>query len=287
MTNTTARLGTAVARLATSAVICLLGSDVRGEPAVRWVVCYSDRPEAAQFGPYDVVVLDARHHPPLETMQRPGRTVFAYIPLMELGRAHDEFPGLVRDGAVLDPHPAWTGSHYVDVRHPAWTRAVLDRIVPQAIAAGFNGLFLDTLDDAAFLEGQDAERYGGTREAAVRLVRAIRQQYPSVSIMANRGYDLMPDIANAIDILLGESVLTTFDADRKGYARRSDADIAWQVQALRHAQALNPAIRVFTLDYWDPSDAEGLRRIYREQRANGFSPYVSTPMLDAVVEEPR
>jgi hypothetical protein len=105
--------------------------------------------------------------------------------------------------------------------------------------------------------------------------------------MVNRGYALMPEIAGSIDIVLGESVLTTFDAATRAYARVPEPDVAWQVEALRRAKALNPALRIFTLDYWDPADTAGVRRIYAEQRANGFVPYVSTPMLDTLIEEPR
>lgn len=41
-----------------------------------------------------------------------------------------------------------------------------------------------------------------------------------------------------------------------------------------------------TLDYWNPADTAGLRRIYRAQRANGFLPYVATVELDRLVPEP-
>jgi hypothetical protein len=44
---------------------------------------------------------------------------------------------------------------------------------------------------------------------------------------------------------------------------------------------------VFTLDYWNPEDAAGIRRIYRTERANGFHPYVATIKLDRIVREPR
>jgi len=105
--------------------------------------------------------------------------------------------------------------------------------------------------------------------------------------MVNRGYAIVPEIAGAIDILLGESVLTTFDPATKAYRRVSPTDVAWQLDALRRARSLNPALKIFTLDYWDPTDTDGVRRLYRDQRANGFVPYVATPMLDRLVEEPR
>jgi hypothetical protein len=234
-----------------------------------------------------VVVLDPEHHPSLAPLLDRDRVVLAYLSLTEIGTGRSLFPALARAGVALDAHPVWTDARYLDVRRPEWTRAVLEDLVPRALEAGFTGLFLDTLDDADFLERRDPARYAGMREAAVRLVLAIRHQYPQITLMVNRGYALVPEIARAIDILLGESVLATFDPATKAYARVPAPDVAWQRDALRRAKALNPKLRVFTLDYWDPTDREGIRQLYREQRAQGFVPYVSTPLLDTIVGEPE
>ena len=265
----------------------LADAGLYAETFVRWAVCYSASAEPAALARYDLVVLDAVRHPSLAPLLAQKRTVLAYLSLTEMVKGHDAFPELERAGVVLDPHPGWNGTYYLDFRRPEWTRLVLDRLVPRALKAGFTGMFLDTLDDAAFLEAQDPVRYRGMHEAAVRLVRAIREQHPQIVLMVNRGYTLMPELAAAVDIVLGESVVSTFRSDMKAYARVSDGDVAWQLNALREARATNPALRVLTLDYWDPADAEGIRRIYKKQRANGFSPYVSTPTLDTLVEEPQ
>lgn len=283
-----ARTRSAAARLLAVAAMWLpAGPGVRAETPERWVVCYSDRPEPFDLARYQVVVLDSHSHPPLGPLIDRNRTVLAYLSLTQIGRGRPAFPALQQAGVVLEPHPVWPDAHYLDFRHPDWARTVLEQMIPQALEAGFSGLFLDTLDDAAYLEERDPRRYQGMREAAVRLVRAIRMHYPQIVLMVNRGFALLPEIAGSIDILLGESVLGTFDPATRAYARVPDADAAWQVNALRSAKQLNPAIRIFTLDYWDPADREGVRRLYREQRANGFVPYVSTPMLDTIVEEPE
>lgn len=253
----------------------------------RWVVCYSDSPDPFSLAAYDVVVLDADHHPALAPSVERGRTVLAYVSLTQLGRGRRVFAELNAAGVVLEAHPTWTDAHYVDFRRPEWTRIVLEDLIPRAIETGFTGLFLDTLDDAEFLETKDPKRFRGMRRAAVDLVRAIRHQYPDLVLIVNRGYALMPDIAGSIDILLGESVLGTFDAGTKSYRKVSAADAEWQIGQLRRARTLNPSLRIFTLDYWDPADTAGVRRLYAAQRANGFTPYVSTFQLDRVIEEPR
>ena len=281
-------IGTTASRLLTLAALWLLGGEaLRAAAPVRWAVCYSDRPSPADLARYDLIVLDPDRHPALGPIHAKKRRVLAYLSLTELGAARRPFDALDRAGVLLGPHPAWAGSHYVDVRRPEWTRAVLEDMAPRALAAGFTGLFLDTLDDADFLESQDPVRYGGVREASAALVLALRARYPDATIMVNRGYALLPAIASSIDAVLGESVLATFRPETNAYARVSPPDVEWQVTALRRARALNPSLAIFTLDYWDPADRDGIRRLYREQRANGFIPYVSTPRLDSLVQEPR
>jgi hypothetical protein len=66
-----------------------------------------------------------------------------------------------------------------------------------------------------------------------------------------------------------------------------EQDYRYQVDLLQAARKRCPSLRIFTLDYWNPDDRAGLRKIYRVQRANGFEPYVSTIALDRVVLEPR
>lgn len=270
-------------------VVCLLlgGTKLHAVSPVRWAVCYSEDADVAALADYDVVVLDALRHPSLTPLLERKRTVLAYLSLTEMVSGHHAFQALSDAGVLLDAHPGWPGTHFLDFRRPEWRQLVLDRLVPDALASGFSGLFLDTLDDAAFLEAQDAERYAGMRDGAIALVRAIRARYPHIVLMANRGFDLMADVAPSLDIVLGESVVARFTGDGTAYERRSDDEIAWQVNALQAAKSRNERLQLFTLDYWDPTDRDGVQRIYEEQRARGFSPYVSTRALDRVVEEPR
>ena len=90
----------------------------------------------------------------------------------------------------------------------------------------------------------------------------------------------------AFDMLLGESVFTTYDATSGAYRLLPEADYRWQVERMRDAQRRDPKLRLFTLDYWNPDDPRGIARIYAQQRTNGFIPYVGTPDLTRIVSAP-
>ncbi|GAB4189527.1 MAG: hypothetical protein OHK0024_30010 [Thalassobaculales bacterium] len=251
-----------------------------------WVVYYADAVPPSALAGYRLAVLDADRHPALAPLKAAGTVTLGYLSLGEVEdhRAHYE---AVRDeGLLLLENPVWRGSFMVDLRDPRWTRRVLDDLIPAILARGFDGIFYDTLDNAATLESEDPAAHAGMVAAAVRLVLAIRQRFPRMPVMMNRGYDLLPAALPAIDMLLGESVYGTFDFGTSRYRRTEPADYAWQVEKLRQAKAARPALKVMTLDYWDPRDSAGIARIYALQRGNGFHPYVATIELDRVVPEP-
>jgi hypothetical protein len=124
------------------------------------------------------------------------------------------------------------------------------------------------------------------RAAAASLVCKIRARFPGITIMMNRAYELLPEVETHIDMLLAESVLTTYNFGSRTYEFVPRAEYLEHRQILREARKRCPALRIFTLDYWNPKDHRILRRIYRTQRANGFEPYVATIELDRIVEEP-
>lgn len=66
----------------------------------------------------------------------------------------------------------------IDIRRPEWRRMVVEEIAPQVFQEGFDGLFLDTLDDAASLENAADRALPGMQDAAVALVHALRTKFP-------------------------------------------------------------------------------------------------------------
>lgn len=251
-----------------------------------WAVYYADKEPTRAFEPYGLLVLDSRHHPPLRPLKDRGKTLLGYISVGEV-ETHRPWFDRVKGWGLLDQeNPNWPGSFYVDVRDRRWVKLVVEELVPALLRAGFDGVFLDTLDNPPHLERTDPKRWAGMTEGAARLVATIRANWPRIRIMQNRGYEILPQTARVLDYALGESVYAGWDFAAKASRLQSEEDYRFQVDALTGAKAINPALGLFSLDYWDPADAAGLRAIYARQRANGFSPYVSVVDLDRLVAEP-
>ena len=248
----------------------------------RFIVYYGSQDQPALYG-YEVVVLDSDIDPAIVHKFGRDALLLGYLSLGEVHMGRAWAAELDRQGLLLEPNPRWRDARFVDLREPRWTEFVLDELVPKVLARGFRGLFLDTLDDAAFLESVDAGRFRGMTEAAVQLVRALRKRFARVPLMVNRGYGVLPRIVDEIDMVLGESVHSTYDAAADAYLRVAPDAVRWQTDRLNEAKRLRPELKLFSLDYWSPTDREGIARIYAEARANGFVPYVATIDLTQIV----
>ncbi|MEQ8347240.1 MAG: endo alpha-1,4 polygalactosaminidase [Sneathiellaceae bacterium] len=253
----------------------------------KWVVYYADALPASSFTGYDLVVFDGRHHPDLRPLKDRGIALFGYINVGEVATYEPHYAEVQKMGLLRQQNPSWPDSRMVDMRDSRWTELVLSRLIPAVLREGFDGIFLDTLDNAGYMEREDAAANAGMIEAGKRLVAAIRRHYPGLPVILNRGYDLLPEAARHVDYILGESIRTDYDFDTREYGWVPEELYREQVDILEGARKANPAIAVLTLDYWYPEQTDTIARIYEIERQNGFWPYVATVELDLLVPEPR
>lgn len=260
-----------------------LAERVASARGVRWLAFYGTNADERVLAGYDLVVLDPMFQGNRSLIVQHGACLAGYLSLGEIRIDDPSFP-LLDPAAVLGANADWPGTRRLDIRHPAWRKLVLDRIIPAMIAGGFAGLFLDTLDTPAFLERQDPESRRGMLRAAVDLVRAIRDAFPRLTLLMNRGYELLPHVADSIDAVVAESLVAACDPER--CRMNSLADIIGQLTLIDAGRRPGHNLPVLSLDYWNPLDNPGLSAIYMLERRLGHQPYVGTRLLNEIVFEP-
>ena len=272
---------------AIAALLCLAGCTPSPRPAGEikyWAAYYDEALPATAFKGYDLVVFDRRHYPKFEAIKKKTK-VLAYVSVGEVYHDVPEKKDLDQAGALLFENNRWN-SHAVDITSPLWRRLVLG-YVDDAAQKGFDGVMLDTIDSPLhWAETQAPERLDAMRQGAVDLIRAIRQAHPKMRIMVNRGFGILPDVAQDIDYALAESILTQPDETSGQFAffpPQTTSEVAAQLHGL---VTRAPRLQVLTLDYWNMDDVNGLERIYALHRAHGFVPYVTTPDLTTHTPEP-
>lgn len=260
---------------------------IAASSSLNWGIDYGPRTDPETARSYDLLVLEPDHPRPIAPLRGPGSRLLGYVSMGEVEKSRQFAARLQRAGALRAPNPNWPDARYVDLRHPLWRTTVLETIVPRVLNKGFDGIFLDTMDNAEAMERQDPKRNAGMVAAGARLIRAIRQRFPKCAIMLNRGYALLPDVAARIDYVLGEAMATRWNFTRNAYEMVPESDWAWQATRLRAAKRINPSLVLATLDYWDPADTKTVADLYARARAADFHPYVSTLSLNRLIPEPR
>ena len=249
-------------------------------PYKHWAVYYGSDAAPEEFKGYDLVVLDADRHPDIDAIKAQGSQVLAYISASEIDSGRKYFKQFLEQLDIgIGVNEAWQ-SHVIDLRQQQWQDFIVGEWLDADMAKGFDGVFIDTLDTAISYEQNDPQ-YQGMKLAAIQVIQRLRENMPEGKLlMVNRGFEILPDIAGDIDIVLAESILV--DAGKSGspfFPAHIYKNYTHRLQMLRQKYS---HLSIFTLDYPETIDKTTQLRICRAQRTKGFIPYVSTKDLQHV-----
>ncbi len=240
-------------------------SEIRGEEpaqpsAMRLSICYNTSIPPAQFAAFNLLVLDSAYpEKGVKQLRDQGKTVIGYMSLGAVGKNRWWFEPLAQANALRGQNPGFA-SHVIKLDNPLWKKLVTQRIIPEIIKKGFNGIFLDDLD----LIYQTHQQ-----RAAAELIAEIRVRFPELKIMANRGLEYLKDFSKQVDYVLLESCVT---AD---YKLSEKTNLQWAEDQLESGKKSNPNLIACALDYYAKQTCEitaekaklitAIRRIHLEQ----------------------
>ena len=195
---------------------------------------------------YRRVVLQPDYYTPEELAYLRDRGVH---PLAYLSLSEDQGPPAPWQRP--DRNPDWGGA-MVHVDHPGWV-AHVTRQARTALAAGFAGLFLDTLN-VELTHPEDVPHL-------TALVAALRDEADTAYILANRGFGMLPQLAELVDGILFESFSVRWTED--GYA-------PWPPDVLEHHAQIAERLLEFDLDLYSLDYADGGLVEFARRRARQF-----------------
>ncbi|GGO70295.1 hypothetical protein [Nonomuraea cavernae] len=226
------------------------------------IAFYYGAGELERLSQFDKVVLQADFYPrhELDLLGERGVQTLGYLSL-------SEDVGPPAPWHRPERNPDWGGA-FVHVDDPRWVAHVVDQAT-SAIAAGFDGLFLDTLN----LE----QTYPEDLPHLLTLIAAIREEARPAYLLANRGFGLLPKLADLVDGVLFESFSARW-VDTESYAPWPD-DVL-EAHASVAERLLELDVDLYALDYADSDELTDFAQ--RRAREFGMLCFVSDRVLSRI-----
>jgi uncharacterized protein (TIGR01370 family) len=253
------------------------------ERVQRWWIVIGHSPvlESLDWRHYahDAQMVVVSGDPRIPIAEFPSATIrLAYLSIGEADPRRPYWPAVRGQPFLIEPNPDWPDNIRVDVRDARWQEILLRDEVPRLMKLGFDGLMLDTIDTAPYLENKDPARFAGSRQALRDWLRRLRESFPRAVVIANGGAALV-DAAPFVDGYVIEGVFSIYDQGRRVYRATTDAERTWKLGAIARARdvARKP---VFSIEYADVGDVALSRWAFQESVRHGFRPYVGVRDLN-------
>jgi cysteinyl-tRNA synthetase len=208
-----------------------------------------------------------------------GKRVLAYFTIGSIERYRPEYPNV--QALKLNRWDDWPDEYFARYWDDAWWRLVVQPRIDQAIAAGFDGAYLDVPNayeeiDLALVPGETRDTLGAKMATLITRISAYaKQRAPRFAIVPQNSPELQrfPGYTAAIDGIGIEELfyLATDEPCTQDFCSENlDA-----VRTLHRAGKF-----VLAVDYAGRSD--DVARACARYRAEGFSGYVTTRALDRI-----
>ncbi len=165
---------------------------------------------------YNLLIIEPDHYSKTEvdSLNSSSNKLIAYVTLGEVDRNRWYYP-LLEERGFLGVNEHWD-SPYLNLADSTTRAILLEKVVPNIMSKGFDGLFLDTVDDVApYTERSHLQPH------MVDIITRLRKNYPDAFIVQNAGLFLLDKTHSLIDAVLIEDVATSYNFEDQSYNLKS------------------------------------------------------------------
>ncbi len=190
------------------------------------LVCYG-RLNPVDISGYSYVILESQYYNAAEikTIKAQNDKVVAYISVGEVNANAKHFHTLKNE--TLGKNSIWN-SYYLNMNSDK-TRKVLMDLIGEGLALGYDGFFLDNIDNFTSFGPQALQK-----PQLISFLQELFAKYPNETFVQNAGLEIIDQTAAYIDALLIESIATDYSFDSKTYKLRADGDFRNYAGKLRN-----------------------------------------------------
>lgn len=260
--------------LAGSGLLFAVGARAASLPAV--ALYYGNKIPLNEFRAFDTVVIDPdqKAYPP--NALQPSTQLYAYVSVGEVLPSRAYYPSIPAAWKI-GRNGAWK-SEIVDQSASGWPEFFASQVIQPLWDRGFRGFFLDTLDSYQLVKGIDAH---AQQRGLVRVIDTLHQRFPGIRLILNRGFELLPQVHDKVEMVAAESLYRQWNAAAKRYTEVSAPDRMWLLGQL-HAVQQRYHLPVLVIDYVPPQDRKLTRATAEKIRHDGFIPWVTDANLSTL-----
>ena len=237
---------------------------------------YGDHVPVDELKAFDVVVVDSKSGVNPKTYRTAHSELFAYAGIGEVDSsrtyAHD-----IPSAWIIGKNTVWN-SQVIDQSQTEWPNFVVQKIITPLWNQGYRGFFLDTLD-SYHLAAATKEEKAQQEQGLINVIRAIKKAYPPSKLIFNRGFEIIPDVANLVYAVAAESLFYGWDQAHHQFVEVSKDDREWLLTRLRTIRQ-SYHVPIIILDYVPADNREKARMAAKKIQSLGMIPWISTPALD-------
>ena len=214
----------------------------------------------------------------LQELRANKSNVFAYISIGEVNPSRTWFKK-IKPAWVLGDNKIWD-SKVMDLSAVGWQDFLLNEVITPLWERGYRGLFLDTMD-SFYLFTKEKQQQEKQANALSTLIKKIKQRYPKMRFISNRGFEVLPHIGKQLEAVVAESLYASWDNGKKIYKETSANDQEWLLNKLHNIKK-DLSVDIIIIDYAKAADRIKAKKIAKKISEQGFIPWVSIPSLDLV-----
>jgi hypothetical protein len=222
---------------------------------------------------YDLLILDTQTLNPedCKKLHEKKKLIIYYLSLGEASpRLLDT--GAIKESWILGRNKIWN-SAVMDPRS-GWKEHILNVQIPDILVSDplVSGLFFDTVDMTAL--------YPQTSRALAELIKTIRETWPQLLLIQNRGLVELPSMGMSLaqatgsylDGIMAESLFSTYDfTDRKFFIPTGTEEV---IRTMKETAA-EFNLAAFSLDYCDPADRKTIKAVRKKSESWNFKSYIA------------
>lgn len=236
---------------------------------------YGHNPPMDELHTFDVAVVNDAPDINPQMYNDANSSLFAYVSIGEL------LPEQVKNHMVpskwiLGKNTAWKTA-VTDLANPDFQHWLIAEQIEPLWKKGYRGFFFDTLD-SYFAATKDPIKIKAEQAGLVSIIKAIKKQHPTVKIITNRGFEVIPSVKNDIYAVAAESLYQRWNQAAHRYEVVPPNDRAWLLNQFKQVKALG--LPCISIDYVPSSNMKQAQKTAALIEKMGIIPWVADKDLN-------